>query len=69
MFEDYLEIFFRVLLIISFAAYMHAGYLIFIEKDKPTNEKQFSAISLARYNKGFMRVRAPYRNPTKNVGK
>lgn len=39
MFEDYLEIFFRVLLIISFAAYMHAGYLIFIEKDKPTNEK------------------------------
>ncbi len=39
MFEYYLEIFFKTLLIISFAAYMHAGYLIFLGGDKTTNVK------------------------------
>lgn len=39
MFEDYLEIFFRALLVISFAAYMHAGHLIFLGGDKTTNVK------------------------------
>ena len=69
MFEYYLEVFFKVLLVISMAAYMHAGHLIFLGGDKTKNEKQVSSISLARYNKGFVCARAPYRKPTKNVGK
>ena len=67
MFEHYLEVYFKVLLVISFAAYMHAGHLIFLGGDKTTNDKQFSALSLAPYNKCFVCARAPYRNPTKNV--
>lgn len=39
MVEYYLEVFFKVLLVISFAAYMHAGYLIFLGDDKTANEK------------------------------
>ena len=39
MFEYYLEVFFKVLLVISMAAYMHAGHLIFLGGDKTKNEK------------------------------